>query len=64
VILAQVAVRLQAETGWQDAWLLEWFWRTLTPAFETLSNDAAARAQAKGDRLTVAEALDYAATGD
>ena len=64
VILAQVAVRLQAETGWQDAQLLEWFWRTLIPAFETLSNDAAARAQAKGDRLTVAEALDYAATGD
>ena len=64
VTLAQVAVRLQAETGWEDAQLLDWFWRTLSPAFETLGEDAAARSQAKGDLLTVGEALDYAASGD
>jgi predicted ATPase/class 3 adenylate cyclase len=64
VILSQVAARLQTETGWENAQLLEWFWRTLTPAFETLSKDAAAHAQAKGDLMTVGEALDYAAGGD
>ncbi|HEY6276547.1 MAG TPA: adenylate/guanylate cyclase domain-containing protein [Streptosporangiaceae bacterium] len=64
VILAQVALRLQAETGWQDAQLLEWFWRTLSPAFEILGEDTAAEAQAKGDLMTVGEALDYAASGD
>jgi predicted ATPase/class 3 adenylate cyclase len=62
VILAQVAARLQMETGWVDAQLLEWFWRTLSPAFETLGTDAA-HAQAKGDLMTVGEALDYAAGG-
>jgi hypothetical protein len=64
VILAHVAARLQTETGWEDAQLLEWFWRTLTPAFETLSKDAVAHAQANGDLMTVEEALDYAAGGD
>ena len=63
VILPQVAARLQTETGWEDAQLLEWFWRILAPAFERLGKDAAARAQAKGDLMTVAEALDYAAGG-
>ena len=63
VILAQVAARLQTETGWENAQLLEWFWRTLTPAFEALRKDAAARAQAKGHLMTVGEALDYAANG-
>jgi hypothetical protein len=62
VILAQVAARLQAETGWVDAQLLDWFWRTLSPAFEKLGTDAAAHAQAKGDLMTVAEALGYAAS--
>ena len=62
VILAQVAVRLQAETGWVDAQLLDWFWRTLSPAFETLGTQAAAHAQAKGDLMTVGEALVYAAS--
>jgi predicted negative regulator of RcsB-dependent stress response len=62
VILAQVAVRLQTETGWVDAQLLDWFWRTLSPAFERLGKDAAP-AQAKGDLMTVGEALDYAASG-
>jgi hypothetical protein len=64
VILAHVAARLQTETGWEDAQLLEWFWRTLTPAFETLSKDAVAHAQANGDLMTVEDALDYAAGGD
>jgi tetratricopeptide (TPR) repeat protein len=62
VILAQVALRLQVETGWVDSQLLDWFWRTLSPAFETLGTDAAAHAQAKGDLMTVGEALDYAAS--
>jgi hypothetical protein len=47
VILAQVALRLQTETGWQDAQLLDWFWRTLSPAYATLGQDTAAQAQAR-----------------
>jgi len=63
VILAQVAARLQGETGWDDAHLLDWFRRVLTPAFETLGKDAVAHAQARGDLMTVGEAFDYAAGG-
>jgi non-specific serine/threonine protein kinase len=63
VILTQVAVRLLGETGWDDAHLLDWFRRTLRPAFETLGKDAAAHARAKGDLMTVGEAFDYAAGG-
>jgi len=63
VILTQVAARLLGETGWDDAHLLDWFRRTLRPAFETLGKDAAAHARAKGDLMTVGEAFDYAAGG-
>ena len=64
VALTQVALGLQMETGWQDDELLNWFWRTLAPAFAALDEEGLAEAQAVGDRMTVEAALRYAVTDD
>ncbi len=62
MVLAEVASTLQTETGWQDPDLLDWFWRTLAPAFETLDAPSLAAAREAARGMSAETALAYAAS--
>jgi len=64
VVISEVALSLKAETGWQDDLLLNWYWRTMTPAYEALSPASLAEARAAARNMSLAAAMAYAASDD
>jgi predicted ATPase/class 3 adenylate cyclase len=64
VVLTEVALRLKTESGWVDDALLDWYWRTLLPAYDALAAPDLSAAQDAGNRMSVDGALAYAASDD
>ncbi len=62
VALTEAALALQEQTGWQDEWLLGWFWRTLAVAYEAADATSLRDAQSRGRDMSVPEALAFAAS--
>jgi hypothetical protein len=63
-VLTEVALRLKTESGWVDDALLDWYWRTLLPAYDALAAPDLSAAQDAGNRMSVDGALAYAASDD
>jgi hypothetical protein len=64
VALTECGLSLQETTGWQDEWLLEWFWRTLEVAYQALDASSLADARSRGRTMSVQDALAYAASDE